>query len=162
MGERLRWVLLMYRLPRSPSTARVALWRKLRRLGVVQVTDGVVGLPADARSEEQLGWLVDEVAEAGGQAWLWLAEAASSTQERQLVDALSEAVAQEYRTVVAEARAAGGEAPAVQRRVFARLSREMHRIETRDYFPPSERERAEAALARLGRRAAAVGAAVGR
>src|SRR5258708_1839751 len=32
--ERLQWVFLAYRLPREPSTPRIAVWRKLRRLGI--------------------------------------------------------------------------------------------------------------------------------
>src|SRR6266508_2543318 len=32
-SRRTSWVLLVYRLPRDPSTPRSALWRKLRRLG---------------------------------------------------------------------------------------------------------------------------------
>src|SRR5258708_18693094 len=65
------WVLLAYRLPREPSTPRVTVWRKLARLGAVQVLDGLVGLPADARTKEQLEWLADEVIEAGGGAASW-------------------------------------------------------------------------------------------
>ncbi len=40
------WVLLSYRLPREPSTPRIAVWRKLKRLGVAQISDGLVALPA--------------------------------------------------------------------------------------------------------------------
>ena len=32
MAARLKWVFLLYRLPRDPSTPRIALWRTLRRL----------------------------------------------------------------------------------------------------------------------------------
>jgi hypothetical protein len=67
------WVLLTYRLPREPSTPRITLWRKLKKLGVAQLADGVAALPADARTREQLEWLADEVIESGGQAGVWLA-----------------------------------------------------------------------------------------
>ena len=30
------WVLLAYRIPREPSTPRISVWRKLRRLGAVR------------------------------------------------------------------------------------------------------------------------------
>ena len=43
--ERRRWVLLAYRMPREPSTPRIAVWRKLRRLGVAQIVDGLVAVP---------------------------------------------------------------------------------------------------------------------
>ena len=47
-----QWVLLSYRLPREPSTPRITIWRKLKRLGVAQISDGLVALPADARAAE--------------------------------------------------------------------------------------------------------------
>ena len=33
------WVLLSYRVPREPSTPRIAVWRRLRQLGVAQLGD---------------------------------------------------------------------------------------------------------------------------
>jgi hypothetical protein len=45
----------------EPSTPRIAVWRRLRRLGVVQVGDGLVALPADARTREQLKWVAEDV-----------------------------------------------------------------------------------------------------
>ena len=86
-GERISWVLLSYRLPREPSTPRITLWRKLKRLGVVQLLDGLVALPADARTREQLEWLADEVVEAGGEASIWIGELGSAAQERELARA---------------------------------------------------------------------------
>ena len=67
------WVLLAYRLPREPSNPRVAVWRKLERLGVARLGDGLVALPADARTREQLDWLAEEILEASGVATVWLA-----------------------------------------------------------------------------------------
>ena len=55
------WVLLAYRLPRQPSTPRSNVWRKLKRLGVAQLGDGLVALPADARTREALEWIAEEV-----------------------------------------------------------------------------------------------------
>src|SRR5260221_12680322 len=71
MAGSLEWLLLAYRMPREPSTPRIAVWRKLTSLGVAKLGDGLVGLPADARSQERLEWIADEVAEAGGEAALW-------------------------------------------------------------------------------------------
>ncbi len=51
------WVLLWYRMPREPSTPRIAIWRKLKRLGVAQLGDGLITLPADARTRGQLDWI---------------------------------------------------------------------------------------------------------
>ena len=78
-------MLLAFRLPREPSTPRIALWRKLKRLGAAQLLDGLVALPLDDRNREQLEWLADDVAEAGGEATIWIGRLASAAQERQLV-----------------------------------------------------------------------------
>lgn len=142
--------MLAYRLPREPSTPRIALWRKLRRLGVVQLMDGLVALPDDSRTREALEWLADEVAEAGGEATIWLAEPASRAQERALATRMSAAVAADYQRVIEQAALAAREAdPRARRRTLARLRRELQRIRRRDFFPPPEREQAEAAVAQL-------------
>jgi len=144
--ERVRWVFLAYRLPREPSTPRITVWRKLRRLGVVQVVDGLVALPLDARTREQLEWIADEVLDAGGESSLWIAEAASARVERELAAQLAAAVAAEYVAVIVAAQAAAGESVTHRRRTLAKLRREVHRIRARDFFPPPESELAVAAV----------------
>ena len=99
-------MLLAYRLPREPSTPRIALWRKLRRLGAAQVLDGLAALPLDARNREQLEWLADEVLEAGGEATIWVGELGSAAQERELASRMAEAVAADYRALIDEAAVA--------------------------------------------------------
>jgi hypothetical protein len=148
-SKRTAWVLLAYRLPREPSTPRSALWRKLRRLGAAQLLDGLAALPLDARTREQLEWLAEEVGEAGGEATIWIGELASAAQERELAARMAEAVAADYRSLLADAEMARPEPPGSRRRTLARLRRERRRIRARDYFPPPERERAQQALAEL-------------
>jgi len=46
MSQTEDWVLLVYRLPRVPSTPRSAVWRKLKRLGVGWLGGGLVALPS--------------------------------------------------------------------------------------------------------------------
>lgn len=144
--KRSSWVLLAYRLPREPSTPRSGLWRKLRRLGAVQILDGLAALPADARNREQLEWLADEVVEAGGDATLWVGQLTSASQERELTARMAQAVAADYRVVMEDASAVRDEGPASRRRTLARLRRELRRIKARDYFPPPERELAQRAI----------------
>src|SRR6266568_1892210 len=95
-----RWVLLAYRLPREPSTPRITVWRKLERLGVARLGDGLVALPADARTREQIDWLAEEIVEAGGVATVWLATPGSAAQERAIAQAMQDARATEYQAVV--------------------------------------------------------------
>ena len=143
------WVLLAYRLPREPSTPRITLWRRLNRLGAAKIADGLVALPLDGRTREQLEWLADEVIEAGGEATIWVGQPEPAAQERALARTMAEAIAVEYATVGEAARAALNEPPNVRKRTLARLRRELRRIRSRDYFPPPERERAGAAIEAL-------------
>lgn len=148
-GVNVRWVWLVYRLPREPSSPRIAVWRQLRRLGVAQVTDGVAALPLDARNRERLEWLADEVLDADGQAMVWLAEPTSSSVERRLIGGMAAERAAEYRQVLDEAHEAASRDPVGRRRELVRLRRQLRRIRQRDYFPPVERELAAAAVAEL-------------
>jgi hypothetical protein len=140
------WVLLAYRMPREPSTPRIAVWRRLKRLGVAQLLDGLVALPLDARNREQLEWAADEVIEAGGDATIWIGHLASRADERTVVGRLSEGIAAEYRSLIVEAAGALDAAPAVRKRTTRRLRRGLLRIRQRDHFPPPEAEQARRAV----------------
>lgn len=143
------WTLLAYRLPREPSTPRITVWRKLRRLGVVQLVDGLVALPADARTTEQLERVADEVLAAGGEATVWTGRPGSAADERRLAARMAAAVAGEYAAVVAEAGEAASVPPAARRRIAGRLQRELQRIDRRDFFRPAERSGAHRAVREL-------------
>ncbi|PUB24888.1 hypothetical protein C8K30_108145 [Promicromonospora sp. AC04] len=145
--------MLSYRLPREPSSPRVALWRRLKRLGVAQISDGLVVLPADARTREQLEWAADDVVERGGVASVWLAQPATRTQERELATAMAADRAAEYLELEAAARRALDAPPAEQHQVLMKLRRAIRAVHRRDFFPPTERDRAQAALRLLAERA---------
>jgi len=140
------WVLLNYRMPREPSTPRSAVWRTLRRLGVAQLSDGLVALPADARTREQLDWVAAEVREAAGTAGLWVARPGTLGQERELAAAMAADRAAEYRAVQEHAQVALGLPDVERQRALRRLREELRRIRRRDFFPPAERDAAVAAV----------------
>lgn len=143
------WVLLHYRLPREPSTPRIAVWRQLRRLGVAQLSDGLVALPADARTREQLEWVAAQVLEAAGTAGVWLAAPASISQERDLAAGMTAARAVEY-VALGQVATAARDLPQAERGRAARtLRRELRRLRRRDFFPPPERDAAVAAVTQL-------------
>lgn len=149
------WVLLSYRVPREPSSPRIAIWRKLKRLGVAQISDGLVALPADARTREALEWIAAEVVEAGGSATVWLGKPAVPQAEQELAASMAAARAEEYREVLAEAEAAVELAAAARSAVLRKLRGELNRIGRRDFFPPPERDRARAAVEVLAGEASA-------
>lgn len=154
-GEKVTWVLLSYRMPREPSTPRIAVWRKLERLGAARLGDGLVGLPANERTREQADWIAEEVVQAGGTATVWLATPASVAHERAVVTSLQEARAREYEAVMAEAETAQAATAEQRRRALRHLRGQLRRIARRDFFPTEQRERAQAAVETIGQDPAA-------
>lgn len=146
----MEWVLLAYRMPREPSTPRIAVWRKLRKLGALQLVDGFVALPADPATIEAFDWLADEVIEAGGEAWTWRARPGSKQQQAALRQRSTAAVAEEYRALAADAEAEED----LTARALGRRRRELRAIEARDRFRVPEREAARAAVEGLAARVA--------
>lgn len=143
------WVLLCYRVPREPSTPRIAVWRALKRLGVAQVGDGMVALPADARTREQLEWVADDIERAGGSALLWTATPTSAQQARDVAEQMRAARVVEYTAIATAAGLArAGDAPA-RTGALRRLRGELRRVERRDYFPPPDRDTARTAVRAL-------------
>ncbi|WP_026533521.1 Chromate resistance protein ChrB [Arthrobacter sp. H41] len=140
------WVLLTYRLPRDPSAPRLALWRKLKRLGVAQLADGLVALPVDARTREQLEWAAEDVEQAGGAAGVWFARPATKALERAVAAPMDAARAGEYADITAEAYAARILDTSERTQALRKLRGQMRLIERRDFFRPPEREQARQAL----------------
>lgn len=83
----MKWLLLVYRIPREPTAGRVYVWRKLKQLGAESLQDAVWLLPATERNREQFQWLASEIIELGGEVTLFESEllmtgAAASLRER--------------------------------------------------------------------------------
>jgi len=143
------WVLLSYRMPRVPSSPRVAVWRRLQALGVAQLGDGLVALPADARTREHFDWTAAEILENGGTATVWLAKPASPARERQVAAAMADERRAEYCALGEEARVASTLVGPARARAARRLRSQLRKVARRDYFPPVERETAQGAIADL-------------
>ncbi|MHB8324715.1 MAG: Chromate resistance protein ChrB [Candidatus Dormibacteria bacterium] len=126
---------------------RIALWCQLPRVGALQIVE--VALPASPKTRERMEWLAEEAREAGGWASVWLARPGLIALERDLAGRMAAATAGEYSAVIEEARAALTLGEVARRRTLAKLRRDLGRIGERDYFPPPERQRTHAAVARL-------------
>lgn len=148
------WVFLLYRLPRTPSGPRLALWRALRRLGAVLVADGVAALPRSPRTTEHFEWLAAAVNDDDGTASVWTARPASRAEGERLARELRNAVEAEYRQVIEEASQARAESADVQARCIRRLRRQLRRIAGRDYFAAAGGGEARDAIAGLAGRVA--------
>ena len=99
------WVLLSSRVPREPTRLRLAIWRRLRRLGAILIHDAVWMLPADPKSREAFEWLADEIVEQGGTAWIWEATGLSAAQDRDAAELYRREADARYAEIGASARA---------------------------------------------------------
>ena len=82
------WLLFLYKVPHEPSSRRVYVWRKLKRLGAVMLQDAAWALPMMPYNLEQLKKLAGEVTELGGDSLLWEGHLAIGEQDKALVHAL--------------------------------------------------------------------------
>lgn len=64
------WLLLQLRLPAGPSSARVGVWRRLRRLGAIGL-GATWMLPGGEERRESCEWVRRDVEAAGGEAFLF-------------------------------------------------------------------------------------------
>lgn len=67
---RSRWLLLIYKVPSEPSSARVAVWRKLKAYGAVSLQQSVWVLPDDASHQEFFTKVCEDVVSAGGHGYI--------------------------------------------------------------------------------------------
>lgn len=96
------WLLLTYRLPVDRSSARVAVWREVRRSGALQLQQSVVVLPDTDEFRRVLARLRAAVAQVGGSVVAVQAEPLDSDDDARLAAAWNDARAAEYSELAAE------------------------------------------------------------
>ena len=131
------WALLVFTLPREPSAPRVAVWRKLKKLGAVLLHDAVWVLPAQPALLEHFRWLAAEIRESSGEALVWVAQQGLPDQDDTLVGQFQTQAEMEYRAILAalDAPKSGEKNDAHAER--AALARRYQQIHARDYFHAS-------------------------
>lgn len=150
-----QWVLLTYRLPREPSAPRLSLWRAMRRLGALQLGDGLVALPHSPRNLEHLQWLAADIAEHDGTASVWHARADSRRDDHAHRAQIRASADEEYAAVLQEAESTSAITTSAteRRRATRRLRGQLRRIALRDHFHAPTGRLARAAVENLARSA---------
>jgi hypothetical protein len=120
------WVLLVYKIPREPTSSRALVWRKLKRLGALLLHDAVWVLPATPWTREQLQWLAVEIGELEGEAYLWESKLLLSGQAEALAQQFQERVDAAYQEILNELSQEEADLVA--------LSRKYQQVRAQDYF----------------------------
>lgn len=120
------WVLLVYKIPREPTSSRAAVWRKLKRLGALLLHDAVWVLPSTPWTREQFQWLAVEIGELGGEAHLWESHLLLNGQADALVQQFQARVDAAYQEILEEVEQEEADLVA--------LSRKYQQVRAQDYF----------------------------
>ncbi|GHO84736.1 Chromate resistance protein ChrB [Dictyobacter formicarum] len=139
------WVLLVYKVPREPTSHRAYVWRKLKRLGALLVHDAVWVLPATPWTQEQLQWLAVEILELGGDAHVWVSHELLVGQEEALIQQFQQRVDTVYQEILHALKQEDVDLIA--------LSRKYQQVKMQDYFQSEQGElvRTQLLSARGGR-----------
>ena len=100
-----RWLLLIHQIPPKPDYLRVKIGRRLQRVGAVAIKNTVYALPAGPESYEDLQWIMREIVEGGGDAFVsesLLGDGLTDEAVRARFDAARN---EEYREILADAKA---------------------------------------------------------
>src|SRR6266849_1248976 len=90
------WLLLLYALPTKQTSARVNLWRKLKKFGAFQLKTSAYVLPDDPVQYERFQWLAAQIQDAGGEATLIRVAQIEGMANEQIVQLFNEARSAEY------------------------------------------------------------------
>ncbi len=135
-------MLLVYKVPNKPTSGRVFVWRKIKKLGAILLHDSVWVLPATRRTREQLRWLANEIVELDGQATVWESSLLMGIDEEKLLAQFTDAVDNQYAAILAGLKS--------KNRDLAALSRQYQQARTQDYFDSKLGHRVRDALAANG------------
>ena len=128
------WALLVFTLPREPSAPRVAVWRKLKKLGAVLLHDAVWVLPAQPALLEHFRWLAAEIRESEGEALVWFAEQGLPGQDDALIAQFHAQAEAEYQAILAALGASTLGEKENSHTERAALARRYQQTRARDYF----------------------------
>jgi hypothetical protein len=149
------WLLLLAQLPSSPSSARVALWRRLRGVGAAGLLNGAWVLPQTAAHAEFFEQLRETVHTQGGTAFVLTVSAAPPEVNETIVRRFCADRSREY-DEFAERCAAFldeiGKETRAGKFTFAeleegeqdleKLARWLAKVQARDFFPDERRAQA--------------------
>lgn len=157
-GEGLQqWLLLIYTLPKEPSSVRTTVWREVRRLGALSLQHAVCLLPEDQENRAAYTRLGHRIEGYGGEATVLETKSPDAAWQSRAIERFNAARDEEYEEVVDETERFREEIARERRKgkfTFAeledeesnleRLRKYLAQVEARDAFGAAGRERARA------------------
>jgi hypothetical protein len=149
--QNLAWLLLLVRLPATHSAERVAIWRKLKKSGAIQIQTSTYVLPDDPPRYETFQWLTQHIRDAGGDATLVRAREIDGFSNERLIELFNAARSKEYASLREMLR------PLIARRTsnfggkLDRIRKQFREIRETDFFDSPKAGDLEMVLQKLER-----------
>jgi hypothetical protein len=97
--DQIPWLLLLYSLPAHRNTKRVAVWRRFKKIGALQITTSTYLLPDRPEHYEHFQWLTQQIRDAGGEATLVRAREIEGLPNQKIVESFNKARDKDYATL---------------------------------------------------------------
>jgi hypothetical protein len=132
------WLLLLYSLPTRQKTERVAVWRKLKKIGAVQIKTSTYLLPDNPPQYEHFQWLAQQIRDFGGDATLARVQEIEGLSNERLIALFNRARDEEYgaikRSLHALLTRGKKTDPETKAAELERLTRQFRAIREIDFF----------------------------
>lgn len=142
------WLLLMFSLPASRASQRVAIWRQLQRHGAVPLRNSGYVLPNTPSNQERFEWLAVAIRNAKGKASVVQVQAIDDLPPKQLAQLFIEARSRDYETVMRELQQMSSHGVRRRDSRLAQLRKRFQEIAAVDFFDSPLRSRVETLLAK--------------
>lgn len=90
------WLLLLFSLPTNRNTERVAVWRRLKKMGAVQIKTSTYLLPDAPAQYEQFQWLAQQIRDYGGDSTLVRAQEIEGLNKEKVIAMFNDVRAKDY------------------------------------------------------------------
>jgi hypothetical protein len=98
------WLLLLYSLPAHRNTQRVAVWRKFKKIGALQIKTSTYLLPDKPTQYEYFQWLAKQIRDYGGDATLVRTQEIEGLSNAKLIQLFDAARGNDYRELTKDLR----------------------------------------------------------
>lgn len=132
------WLLLLFSLPTRRNTERVSVWRRLKKIGAIQIKTSTYLLPDETAQHEQFQWLAQQIRDYGGESTLVRAQEIEGLTREHVLAMFNEARAKDYaplgkalQSFVSRRKKMNGEEAESE---LERLTRQFREIREVDFF----------------------------
>src|SRR5438093_10360407 len=132
------WLLLLFSLPTNRNTERVAVWRRLKKMGAVQIKTSTYLLPDEPAQYEQFQWLAQQIRDYGGDSTLVRAQEIEGLTKEKVIAMFNDARAKDYAELRKSLQGFIGRRKKINAETAAadleRLTRQFREIREVDFF----------------------------